>query len=272
MKYGTYRIEEIQAPDSFVKVGEEKKLVKDQEEIPLNEVTIGGKYEDAPRDSITITVDSNTAHEVEEETGKYIIVVEQPNDEAVGSLTLHKKGEILTDADKKEEQAFMLKLLNEHFQLNLSEDQLEIYAATLGADCAFFIRNAPTFAEGIGNIFSPIPLSLKGYQILIIKPDVFVSTREAFANIHPHHPEYSIKEAIKRPANEWKEILINDFEDSVFPQHPVIGEIKAELYRQGAVYASMSGSGSSVYGLFEPEGTLPETDWGTNVFRFKGRL
>lgn len=168
--------------------------------------------------------------------------------------------------------AFMLKLLNDHYQLGVSEEQLEIYAATLGADCAFFIRNAPTFAEGIGNIFSPIPLSLKGYQILIIKPDVFVSTREAFANIHPHHPEYSIKEAIKRPANEWKEILINDFEDSVFPQHPVIGEIKAELYRQEAVYASMSGSGSSVYGLFEPEGTLPETDWGTNVFRFKGRL
>ena len=168
--------------------------------------------------------------------------------------------------------AFMLKLLNDHYQLGVSEEQLEVYAATLGADCAFFIRNAPTFAEGIGNIFSPIPLSLKGYQILIIKPDVFVSTREAFANIHPHHPEYSIKEAIKRPVNEWKEILINDFEDSVFPQHPVIGEIKAELYKQGAVYASMSGSGSSVYGLFEPEGTLPETDWGTNVFCFKGRL
>ena len=168
--------------------------------------------------------------------------------------------------------AFMLKLLNDHYQLGVSEEQLEVYAATLGADCAFFIRNAPTFAEGIGNIFSPIPLSLKGYQILIIKPDVFVSTREAFANIHPHHPEYSIKEAIKRPVNEWKEILINDFEDSVFPQHPVIGEIKAELYRKGAVYASMSGSGSSVYGLFEPEGTLPETDWGTNVFCFKGRL
>lgn len=109
----------------------------------------------------------------------------------------------------------MLKLLNEHFQLNLSEDQLEIYAATLGADCAFFIRNAPTLPKMV--TYSPIPLSLKGYQILIIKPDVFVSTREAFANIHPHHPEYSIKEAIKRPVNEWKEILINDFEDSVFP-------------------------------------------------------
>ena len=168
--------------------------------------------------------------------------------------------------------AYMLKLLNEKFNLKLSDKNLEEYAARLGADCAFFIRNTPTYAEGIGNIFSPISLSLKGYQILIIKPDVFVSTREAFANIHPHHPEYSIKEAIKRPVNEWKEILINDFEDSVFPQHPVIGEIKAELYKQGAVYASMSGSGSSVYGLFEPEGTLPETDWGTNVFCFKGRL
>lgn len=104
LKCGTYRIEEIQAPDSFVKVGEEKKLVKNQAEIPLNEVTLGGNYEDAPKDSITITVDSNTAHEVEEGTGKYIVVVEQPNDEAVGSLTLHKRGDILTGAVKKEEQ------------------------------------------------------------------------------------------------------------------------------------------------------------------------
>ena len=132
LKYGTYRIEEIQAPDSFVKVGEEKKLVKDQEEIPLNEVTIGGKYEDAPRDSITITVDSNTAHEVEEETGKYIIVVEQPNDEAVGSLTLHKKGEILTDADKKEEQLVtkirnkFADLVNKVSSFFTGEDAMEI--------------------------------------------------------------------------------------------------------------------------------------------------
>ena len=132
LKYGTYRIEEIQAPASFVKVGEEKKLVKDQEEIPLNEVTIGGKYEDAPRDSITITVDSNTAHEVEEETGKYIIVVEQPNDEAVGSLTLHKKGEILTDADKKEEQLVtkirnkFADLVNKVSSFFTGEDAMEI--------------------------------------------------------------------------------------------------------------------------------------------------
>ncbi len=165
--------------------------------------------------------------------------------------------------------AFMLKLLNEQFQLNLSE---EIYAATLGADCAFFIKNKPVYAEGIGNIFSPIELSLKGYQIMIVKPDVFVSTREAFANIHPHHPEYPVKEVIRHPVAEWKDTLINDFEVSVFPQHPVIGEIKQELYNQGAIYASMSGSGSSVFGLFAPDAALPEIAWKPDTFCFKGKL
>ena len=168
--------------------------------------------------------------------------------------------------------AFMLKLLNDHFQLELSEEQLEVYAATLGADCAFFIKNKPTYAEGIGNLFSPIELSLSGYQIMIVKPNVFVSTREAFSNIHPHRPEYPVKEAILRPVAEWKDILINDFEASVFPQHPVIEEIKEELYHQGAIYASMSGSGSSVFGLFAPGFVLPEIDWGTDVFCFKGTL
>ena len=168
--------------------------------------------------------------------------------------------------------AVMLKLLNEQFHLNLSEEQLEIYAATLGADCAFFIKNKTVYAEGIGNIFSPIELSLKGYQIMIVKPDVFVSTREAFANIHPHHPEHPVKEIIRRPVAEWKDTLINDFEASVFPQHPVIGEIKEELYNQGAIYASMSGSGSSVFGLFAPDAALPEIAWKTGAFCFKGIL
>lgn len=168
--------------------------------------------------------------------------------------------------------AFMLKLLNEHYNLQLSDNQLEDYAATLGADCAFFIKNTPTYAEGIGNIFSPIELSLKGYRIMIVRPDVFVSTREAFANIRPHRPEYPIREVIRRPVAEWKDTLINDFEASVFPQYPVIGEIKEELYHQGAIYASMSGSGSSVFGLFAAGTTLPEIDWGTNAFCFKGTL
>lgn len=164
--------------------------------------------------------------------------------------------------------AFMLKLLNEKFALNLNEEKLEEYAALLGADCAFFIKNTPTFAEGIGNVFSPVTLSLKGYQLLLIKPDIFVSTREAFALIHPRQPEYSLKETIRRPVDEWKDYMVNDFEESVFPQHPAIREIKEELYRQGAIYAAMSGSGSSVFGIFEPEAVLPAMDFG-NAFHFQ---
>lgn len=167
--------------------------------------------------------------------------------------------------------AFMLKLLNERFSLHLSTEQLETYAATLGADCAFFIRNSPTFAEGIGNIFSPISLSLKGYQLVIIKPDIFVSTRDAFSQITPHRPEHPLHEIICRPIEEWKEALVNDFEASVFPQFPVIKEIKEELYRQGAVYASMSGSGSSVFGLFK-QGTTVSKDCFEDAFYFQGEL
>ncbi len=154
--------------------------------------------------------------------------------------------------------AFMLKMLNERFALGLTVELLEAYAATLGADCAFFIRNAPTFAEGIGNLFSPIDVSLKGYRLCIVKPEVFVSTRDAFARIRPHRPEFLLREVIGRPISEWRDALVNDFEESVFPQFPVIGEIKAEMYRQGAVYASMSGSGSSVFGLFRADSVCPD--------------
>ena len=168
--------------------------------------------------------------------------------------------------------AFMLKLLNNKFELGLPDDTLETYAAKLGADCAFFIRNRPTYAEGIGNIFSPLPLSLKGYRIWLVKPDIFVSTRDAFAKIKPHHPEMSLKEIAQLPVEEWNGRMVNDFEESVFPQFPTIGEIKEEMYRQGAVYASMSGSGSSVYGLFKEGAVLPEVDFGEKAFVYKGRF
>lgn len=165
--------------------------------------------------------------------------------------------------------AFMLKLLNEKFGLSLSDDALEEYAARLGADCAFFIRNRPTYAEGIGNLFSPIALSLKGYRIWLVKPDIFVSTRDAFAQIKPHRPQVPLKKIIQLPIEQWKEQMVNDFEESVFPQFPAIGEIKEEMYRQGAVYASMSGSGSSVYGLFKADTILPEMDFGERAFQSK---
>lgn len=168
--------------------------------------------------------------------------------------------------------AFMLKLLNEKFALGLTNEELEEYAARLGADCAFFINNQPTYAEGIGNIFSPIALSLTGYQIWLVRPDVFVSTKDAFARIAPHRPAVSLKEVVQRPIEEWREYMVNDFEESVFPQFPVIGEIKEEMYRQGAIYASMSGSGSSVYGLFKANASLPETDFDNKAFVYKGLL
>ena len=163
--------------------------------------------------------------------------------------------------------AYMLKLLNEKFNLELSDENLEEYAAKLGADCAFFIRNAPTYAEGIGNIFSPISLSLKGYQIVLVKPDIFVSTRDAFAQIKSHRQEIPLKEVIKQPIEEWKERMVNDFEESVFPQFPAIKEIKEKLYE------AMTGSGSSVFGLFKPEDNKSvKEDFGEKAFVYQGAL
>ena len=148
---------------------------------------------------------------------------------------------------------FMLKLLNDYCQLGLSVTQLENYATQLGADCAFFVRNTPMLARGIGNIFSPINLSLSGYKIVIVKPDIFVSTREAFSLIKPYTPEHDLSETIALPINQWRKYLQNDFERSVFPQYPEIASIKERLYQNGAIYASMSGSGSSLYGIFPKE-------------------
>lgn len=168
--------------------------------------------------------------------------------------------------------AFMLCMLNQHFQLNIPNEQLEVYAAQLGADCAFFVENKPTFAEGIGNIFSPIELSLKGYKLLLVKPDIFVSTRDAFAQIKPKRPSISLKEVAKMPVEAWETYMLNDFEESVFPQFPAIANIKAKLYDMGAIYASMSGSGSSVFALFKGDATLPKVDFGEGAFVFEAMI
>lgn len=165
--------------------------------------------------------------------------------------------------------ACMLKLLNSKYDLGLTDDILEKYAARLGADCAFFIKNKPAFAEGIGDILSPVPLSLQGYKLLLVKPDIFVSTQDAFSKIKPHRPEKSLKEIIQLPVELWKDTMVNDFEESVFSQFPAIGEIKQRMYSSGAVYASMSGSGSSVYGLFKAETELPEVDFGEKALVYK---
>lgn len=154
--------------------------------------------------------------------------------------------------------AFMLKLLNDKFNLNIPIAKQEEYAAKLGADCAFFIQNTPTFAKGIGNIFEHVELNLNPYHIAIIKPDIFVSTRDAFSLIKPSYPKVSLKEIVKQPIETWINDMVNDFEESVFFKYPAIGNIKQKLYELGAIYASMSGSGSSVFGIFKEKINLKE--------------
>jgi 4-diphosphocytidyl-2-C-methyl-D-erythritol kinase len=147
--------------------------------------------------------------------------------------------------------AYMLLMLNREFGLKLSSADLESYASQLGSDCAFFIRNTPVFATGRGEIMEPVELSLNNWFILIIKPPVEVSTAKAFQWIVPAKPEISLKTLIQLPIHQWKDTIVNQFESSVFQFYPAIKMIKEQLYNQGAVYASMSGSGSSVFGLFK---------------------
>ncbi|MCB9017287.1 MAG: 4-(cytidine 5'-diphospho)-2-C-methyl-D-erythritol kinase [Prevotellaceae bacterium] len=154
--------------------------------------------------------------------------------------------------------AFMLKMLNEYFNFHLSNSDLEYYASTLGADCPFFINNEPIFATGIGNIFEPVELSLKGFHLVLVKPDIHVSTPLAYSLVTPKQATYPIKEWIKRPITEWKDRIVNDFEISVFSKYPEIENIKNVLYGNGALYASMSGSGSSVFGIFKGEISMPD--------------
>ena len=147
--------------------------------------------------------------------------------------------------------AFMLSMLNEQFGLNLSEDELEVYATRLGSDCPFFIRNMPAFASGRGEIMEPVQPALNGLFILLVKPPVEVSTAKAFQWVVPEKSGNSLKTLIQLPVQEWKDQVVNQFESSVFKQYPEIGELKKRLYDSGAVYASMSGSGSCVFGLFQ---------------------
>ena len=147
--------------------------------------------------------------------------------------------------------AFTIKTLNERFKLGLSVEQMEEYCARLGADCPFFIQNKPVFATGIGNVFHPIELSLKYKQLVLVKPDIFVSTKDAYAKVKVQHPKQQLPELLSQPIETWKDTVVNDFEASVFSKYPEIAAIKDKMYDLGAIYASMSGSGSSVFGIFD---------------------
>ncbi len=146
--------------------------------------------------------------------------------------------------------AFMLLLLNEKFNLELNEEKLLQYALQLGSDCPFFIINKPCFAQQRGEILEKIVVNLPGYKILLVNPQIHADTAWAFTQIKSSAPELSIKEIIQKPVFEWRQLLKNDFEPPVFEAHPSIKKIKESLYANGAVYAAMSGSGSTVFGIY----------------------
>ena len=148
--------------------------------------------------------------------------------------------------------AFALKMLNELCGLGLSDQKLAEYASRLGSDCAFFIYNSPMIGEGRGEILTEWPVDISGYDLQVLTPEgVSVSTKDAYSGIRPHLPEVPLRDALARPVEEWQGVLVNDFEETVFAKYPELDAIKRSLYECGAVYASMSGSGSALFALFK---------------------
>jgi len=149
--------------------------------------------------------------------------------------------------------AFMLKLLNQKFALGLSTEQLLNYALQLGSDCPFFIINKPCFATGRGELLEPVSIDLSGYKLVVVNPAIHVSTSEVFSLIKPSLHSKSVRQVIQQRVETWKNELSNDFEEPVFEKYPAIETLKSKLYESGAIYASMTGSGSTVYGIFRKE-------------------
>ena len=148
--------------------------------------------------------------------------------------------------------AFALKMLNELCGLGLSDQKLAEYASRLGSDCAFFIYNRPMIGEGRGEILTEWPVDISGYDLQVLTPEgVSVSTKDAYSGIRPHLPEVPLRDALARPVEEWNGVLVNDFEETVFARYPELDAIKRSLYECGAVYASMSGSGSALFALYK---------------------
>ncbi len=146
--------------------------------------------------------------------------------------------------------AFMMRLLNEQFRLGLSNDEMERRMSHYGADCPFFVRDEPSLATGIGDILTPVDIDLSGLYLLLVKPSVAVATRDAYARVTPKKPAFDLVKSLRQPMEEWRRTIGNDFERSVFTKYPGIAAIKQTMYDMHALYASMSGSGSSVFGLF----------------------
>lgn len=160
--------------------------------------------------------------------------------------------------------AYMIRLLDERFRLNIGIPEMERYAAKLGADCAFFITADPSYAERIGDVLMPADVpgaGLGGYYLAVVKPSVAVSTRDAYAAIVPKTPAKCCRDIVRQPIETWKDELVNDFEAPIFAMHPELAAIKQSLYDAGAVYAAMSGSGSALFGIFREQPTGLEKEF-----------
>ena len=165
---------------------------------------------------------------------------------------------------------FTLKLLDFLFNLNLTEEQMLCFAAKIGSDCSFFVKNKPSYIYGRGEKMAEIDLDLSGYHIVLVKPDLKISTKEAYSNVvpKPSNVDYNNLPNIK----DWKGVLRNDFEDSLFPKYPILKQIKDTLYNNGAIYASLSGSGATMYGIFEKEIEIERLNLSQDTFIYQGKL
>jgi 4-diphosphocytidyl-2-C-methyl-D-erythritol kinase len=162
--------------------------------------------------------------------------------------------------------AFFIRLVNQYFSLGLTDEQMIAYARQLGADCAFFIKNKPVFAFEKGDEFETVKLDLSKYKIVLVMPPVHISTAESYSGVKPAPVKQSLLELIDEPITEWKRYIKNDFEATVFKNHPAIRGVKAALYEAGAIYASMSGSGASVFGIFNETPDLSELEEENQIF------
>ncbi|MBX2905069.1 MAG: 4-(cytidine 5'-diphospho)-2-C-methyl-D-erythritol kinase [Taibaiella sp.] len=149
--------------------------------------------------------------------------------------------------------AFMLRLINDFYDLGTSDEELVQMALQLGSDCPFFIYNTPQYARGRGELMEPLKLDLSQYRIEVVCPGIHVSTKDAFSEIAPQPAPYDLRNLTALPITEWKALISNDFEKTVFKSHPELAALKKGMYDKGAVYASMTGTGSAVYGIFEKE-------------------
>jgi 4-diphosphocytidyl-2-C-methyl-D-erythritol kinase len=163
--------------------------------------------------------------------------------------------------------AFTILALNQLFDLALTTEQMQVYARHLGSDCAFFVKNTPAFCFGKGDQFEPIGLSLVGKWIRLVYPSVHISTAEAYAGVIPQAAAIDLRQALQQPIATWRDAVQNDFESNISANYPVISSIKRSLYDQGAAYASMTGSGSTVYGIFEHEPEPSDTFEGCMVWQ-----